>query len=145
MDNEKKSKSVKPYERHMARQMTVQAVYEWQMTGKSAQEIIQQFIEDDKKKRADLDYFSEMVAGIIAHAADIDQVLARYITGRTIDELDQVDRSILRTGCYELLYHRELDYKIAINEAIELAKLFAAADSHKFVNGVLDKVVKNEL
>ncbi|MBQ8706554.1 MAG: transcription antitermination factor NusB [Succinivibrionaceae bacterium] len=129
----------------MARQMTVQAVYEWQMTGKSAQEIIQQFIEDDKKKRADLDYFSEMVAGIIAHAADIDQVLARYITGRTIDELDQVDRSILRTGCYELLYHRELDYKIAINEAIELAKLFAAADSHKFVNGVLDKVVKNEL
>ncbi len=144
-ETENKPRGARPFERHIARQMVVQAIYEWQMTGNSAQEIIQQFIEDEKKKKADLDYFSEVVAGVINHAATLDETLARYITGRTINDLDQVDKAILRVGCYELLYHRELDYKIVINEGIELAKSFAATDSHKFVNGVLDKIVKNEI
>ena len=68
-----------------------------------------------------------------------------YLANRTIDQLDQVDKAILRIACYELLFNKKLDYKIAINEAIELAKAYAAEDSHKFVNGVLDKIVKNDL
>ncbi len=145
VNSEVKNKPIKPYERHNARQMAIQAIYEWQMTGNNANEIITQFLDTEKKIKADVDYFSELVAGVIAHCKEIDEVLTKYITNRSINELDQVDKSILRVGGYELLYHRNLDYKIVINEAIELAKTFAAADSHKFVNGVLDKVVKNEL
>ena len=144
-ETENKPRGVRPFERHMARQMAVQAIYEWQMTGNQASDIIRQFIEDEKKKKADLDYFSEVVAGVISHVSTLDETTSRYITGRTFNDLDQVDKAILRVGCYELLFHRELDYKIVINEGIELAKSFAAADSHKFVNGVLDKIVKNEL
>ncbi len=144
MSAEKKGKGVRPFERRNARQMATQAIYEWQMTGNDAAVIIEQFLESEKKK-ADLDYFREVVAGVISHVDTLDQILGRYVTGRTMAELDQVDKAILRIGCYELLYHRELDCRIVLNEAIELAKSFAAADSHKFVNGVLDKVVKNEL
>ena len=61
---------------------------------------------------------------------------------RKLDDLDQVDKGVLRLACYELSYCKDVPYKVVINEAIELAKSFAADDSHKFVNGVLDKVVK---
>ena len=92
-----------------------------------------------------MDYFSYLVLGVTNHTQEIDDSFTPYLANRTIDQLDQVDKAILRIACYELLFNKKLDYKIAINEAIELAKAYAAEDSHKFVNGVLDKIVKNDL
>ena len=141
---EEKKVSHKPYERHNARQMAMQAIYEWQMDKNEVETIIEQFLESNKKK-VDLDYFSYLVLGVTNHTQEIDDSFTPYLANRTIDQLDQVDKAILRIACYELLFNKKLDYKIAINEAIELAKAYAAEDSHKFVNGVLDKIVKNDL
>jgi N utilization substance protein B len=124
--------------------MALQAIYEWQMAKNDVETIIEQFLESNKKK-VDLDYFSYLVLGVTNHTQEIDDSFTPYLANRTIDQLDQVDKAILRIACYELLFNKKLDYKIAINEAIELAKAYAAEDSHKFVNGVLDKIVKNDL
>ncbi len=132
---------IKPFERHNARQMALQAVYEWQMSQNDVANIIQQFL-DEGKKKVDNDYFSELVAGVTSHIVTLDHAYEEFLNNRTVDELDQVDKAILRVATYEIMYHQELDYKIALNEAIELAKAYAATDSHRFVNGVLDKVVK---
>ncbi|MCR4554549.1 MAG: transcription antitermination factor NusB [Succinivibrionaceae bacterium] len=141
---EEKKVSHKPYERHNARQMALQAIYEWQMAKNDVETMIEQFLESNKKK-VDLDYFSYLVLGVTNHTKELDDKFSPYISNRTLDQLDQVDKAILRIACYELLFNKQLDYKIAINEAIELAKTYAAEDSHKFVNGVLDKIVKNDL
>lgn len=141
MTNSSEKPAVKPIERHNARQMALQAVYEWQMSQNDVLTIIQQFL-DEGKKKVDNDYFAELVSGVVNHVVTLDQAFAGFINNRTVEELDQVDKAILRVATYEIIYHQELDYKIALNEAIELAKAYAAIDSHKFVNGVLDKVVK---
>ena len=113
------------------------------MNGNDPASIIQQFL-DEGKKKIDNTYFSEVVEGVISHILTLDQAFQGFINNRTIDDLDQVDKAILRIATYEIIYHQELDYKIILNEAIELAKSYAAADSHRFVNGVLDKVVKDQ-
>lgn len=143
MTNSSEKPAIRPFERHNARQMALQAVYEWQMTGNDPASIIQQFL-DEGKKKIDNAYFSEVVEGVISHILTLDQAFQGFINNRTIDDLDQVDKAILRIATYEIIYHQELDYKIILNEAIELAKSYAAADSHRFVNGVLDKVVKDQ-
>lgn len=136
--------TVKPYERHNARTMALQAIYEWQMSNNDVEIIVKQFL-DEGKRKVDLDYFCDLVRGTIECATSLDPKYSPYISNRTINDLDQVDKAILRIACYELIHHPELDYKIVLNEAIELAKSYAADDSHKFVNGVLDKVIKQEL
>lgn len=142
MTEEAKKTHFKPYERHNARQMALQAIYEWQMAKNDVENIIDQFM-DDNKKKVDLDYFKYLVLGVTNHIQEIDHKFEPFITNRTLAQLDQVDKAILRISCYEILFNKQLDYKIAINEAIELAKAYAAEDSHRFVNGVLDKVVKD--
>ena len=85
-----------------------------------------------------------MIVGTITHVDEIDKTYKPYLNSRSIEDLDMVDKSILRLATYELLFQsKDVPYRVIINEAILLAKDFAAQDSHKFVNGVLDKVVKN--
>lgn len=132
----------KPYERHNARQMALQAIYEWQMAHNDVETMIEQFTESNKKK-VDLEYFTYLVYGVTNHTVEIDGKFSGFLANRTLEQLDQVDKAILRIACFELMFNKGLDYKIIINEAIELAKTYAAEDSHKFVNGVLDKVIKS--
>lgn len=133
---------VNPGMRHKARHFALQAVYQWQMTGYSAEEIERQFLEDQPVQGADLGYMHDLIVGTIANCAAIDQTFESYLS-RPLKDLDQVDKAVLRLGTYELLYKTDVPYRVVINEAIMLAKEFAGQDSHKFVNGVLDKVVKN--
>ena len=132
---------MKPSPRRKAREIAVQAVYSWQLTQNDISEIETNFLADNAKRRLDTEYFSLLIRGVASNVSDIDAVIAPLVD-RPLDEVDHVEKAILRVGIFELRDCKEVPYRVVINEAIELAKSFAADDSHKFVNGVLDKVVK---
>ncbi|PVF38128.1 N utilization substance protein B, partial [Yersinia pestis] len=90
-------------------------------------------------KDVDIAYFRELLSGVAVNAASLDALMAPFLS-RQLEELGQVERAVLRIALFELSKRDDVPYKVAINEAIELAKTFGAEDSHKFVNGVLDKV-----
>jgi len=132
--------AVTPSMRHKARHFAMQAIYQWQMTGDSSSSIEQQFIEDQPVSGSDLEYMHDLISGVIANSDHLDEVFEPFLS-RPLKDLDQVDKAILRLGTFELLYRQDVPYRVVINESIMLAKEFAEQDSHKFVNGVLDKVV----
>ena len=122
-----------------ARRFMVQALYQSQMTGDSPAEVADAFIDHYDMKRADVPYFKEVMQGIDQTASCLQSVISKPID-RGFDELTPIERAILLIGTYELLKLPDLHWRIIINEAIELAKLFGGTDSHKFVNSVLDKI-----
>jgi len=124
--------------RHLARQAAVQALYQWQLTAQSPQDIEQHFINDHQFKDVDIEYFRQLVDEVPLHLHELDDHLLPHLD-RNIDEVDPVERAILRLGVYELEFHLEVPYKVVINEAVELAKTFGAEHGHKYVNAVLDK------
>lgn len=132
-------KKIKPT-RSGARRCALQALYQWQVTGFSPAEIERQFLQEHDTTDAQLDYFSELLHGVVEHRAAIDEALGRF-ADRPVEEIDSIERAILRLGTYELLYRREVPYRAVLNEAINLAKAFGATyKSYKYVNGVLDKL-----
>lgn len=132
---------MKPSERRKARRLATQAIYQWQMNQDNVSNIAEQFALEQETKGVDMDYFRDLLFGVSVHTAELDSVFSPYLS-RPLAELDVVDKAVLRLACYELTRRDDVPYRVVINEAIELAKAFAAEDSHKFVNGVLDKVVK---
>ncbi len=127
--------------RRKAREFAVQAIYSWQLSKNDLNEIETNFLIDNQKRRFDIPYFQKLLQGVGEHLELIDSAISPYVD-RPLEEIDQVEKAILRMAVFELSHVQEVPYKVVINEAIELAKSFAADDSHKFVNGVLDKVVK---
>jgi len=132
---------VKPSPRRKARELAVQALYSWQISQNSVSDIEINFITENSKRRFDIEYFQLILRGVTNNVAKLDLAISPYVD-RPIDEIDHVEKAILRVGLFELSECQEVPYRVVINEAIELAKAFAADDSHKFVNGVLDKAVK---
>ncbi|MBJ7221843.1 MULTISPECIES: transcription antitermination factor NusB [unclassified Brenneria] len=129
---------MKPAARRRARECAVQALYSWQLSKNDIADIELQFLSEQDVKDVDITYFRELLAGVASQAEKLDQLMAPFLS-RQLDELGQVERAILRLAIFELSKREDVPYKVAINEAIELAKVFGAEDSHKFVNGVLDK------
>ena len=127
-----------PQTRRRARHYAMQAIYGWQMAGGSATEIEASFRTEYDFNNTDTDFFREIISAVTANVTGIDQYIAPVID-RDIKELNGVELALLRCAVFELAQRSEVPYKVVINEAIELAKVFAAEDSHKFVNGVLDK------
>ena len=128
-----------PSKRRKGRRYAVQGIYQWQLTDNSPQSIYESMLVDVNLNKTDLTYMEELITKVPTHIDEIDQLLSPKLS-RTIDEVDPVEKAILRIAVYELLKHPEIPYKVVINEAIEQAKTFGAEDGHKFVNGVLDKV-----
>ncbi len=126
-----------------ARQCAVQALYQWQMTGQNLSAIEIQFQEDQRLKNAQKSYFSDLFHGVPRHLAKIDASMVNFVD-REVEKIDPVERAILRIGVYELLLKPETPYRVIINEGVELAKCFGADGSHRYVNGVLDKVAQVE-
>jgi N utilization substance protein B len=127
--------------RTFARQSAAQALYQWQVGGQDVAEIERQFHEERELGRADVAYFKELLYGVPAHAGEIDAALAAF-ADRPVAEIDPVERAILRLGCYELLFRLDVPCRVAINESVNLAKRYGAADGHKYVNSILDKVAR---
>ena len=126
-----------------ARKAAVQALYQWQMTGQSLIEIERQFLEEERLKDAQKSYFTELFHGVPKNLEVIDQALSEFVD-RPVDMIDPVERAILRIGVYELVNRLDMPYRVVLNEGINLAKYFGADGSHKYVNGILDKVAQQK-
>lgn len=130
-----------PARRAYARQRVLQALYQWQMTGMDIGLIERQFMEEQPMDRVDVGYFSTLLHAIPQRIAELDEVLRPCLDRGTAD-LDPIEHAILRIGCYELRYRQDIPWRVVINEAVELAKKYGAEQSHKYVNGVLDKLAQ---
>ncbi len=124
-----------------ARECAVQALYQWQVSGDSLTRIHEYFLEQDFLKGAQKSYFYDLFHGVPAQLDVIDETLAEFVD-RPVEKLDPVERAILRLGAYELINRQEVPYRVIINEGVELAKSMGADGSHKYINGILDKVSK---
>ena len=123
-----------------SRRSIVQAYYQWLITQGPIHEIVLEFKTDRSElKKADMRYFEEVLEGMIKKRTEIDIELGPLLD-RPDSELDPVENAILHLGTYELLYLQDIPCKVVINEAIDLAKLFGAEQSHKYINSVLDKL-----
>jgi N utilization substance protein B len=131
---------MKPSERSKARQFATQAIYQWQMTKENVANIENQFVTEQDFNSTDAIYFRELLVGVSMNSAELDELMTPFLS-RPMNDLDLVEKAILRLSTFELLKRQDVPYKVVINESIELAKDFGAEDSHKFVNGVLDKIV----
>ena len=124
--------------RHLARELLIKALYQWQIAGHSVAEISAQFAAHEDFERSDRDFFGQLLAVTIEDVPALDVIIARQAT-RGIEQLDAVARAILLLGLAELKFRDDVPSKVVINEAVELAKRYGPAESYKFVNAVLDK------
>jgi len=130
---------VKPIARRRARECAAQALYSWQLSKNDITDIQSYFLSEQDMKEVDINYFGQLLFGVAVDTAALDRLMAPYLS-RQIEDLGQIEKAILRLAVFELSQRDDIPYKVVINEAIELAKIFGAEDSHKFVNGVLDKI-----
>lgn len=128
-----------PSTRKKARQLLVQALYQWQVSGSDISSIEAEFFTDNNMAKVDTQFFKELLHGIPGKLDDIDAAYELYLD-RGSKDLDPISRALLRMGSYELCYRIDVPYKVAINEAVNLAKKFGPTDAYKYINGILDKV-----
>ena len=133
--------SINVWARRRARRTLLQALYAWQMTDADFDEVVQQFT-PDQLKGADTDYLHECLRGVMDRVTMLDPLFEPYLD-RRVDELDYVERAILRAGSHELKDRLDVPVRVVIDEWVELAKRFGAQDSFRYVNGVLDRVARD--
>lgn len=130
--------------RHLARSIAMQVLYQWDFHGKPANELStivnQNIAEFGSGLGEDKDFIDATIKGVIDHLTEIDETIAKYATNWPIEQITIVDRNILRIGVYELKFNDKIPSKVAINEAIEIAKSYGGQASGKFVNGVLGAI-----
>jgi N utilization substance protein B len=127
--------------RTVARKLALQALYRWQLNACPWQDLLQEFGEADDMARADREYFRALIEGVWRTRLELDTQLAS-LADREPRLLDPIEHAILLIGLYELTALPEVPYRVAINEAVGLAKRFGATDGHKFVNAVLDRAAR---
>jgi N utilization substance protein B len=124
--------------RRRSREVALQGLYEWLISGAEPGVIEAHMREQEGFDKCDTAHFDALLHGCIAEAAALDEVLSRHVDRKTT-ELSPIEHGVLMIGAYELKHCIDVPYKVAINEAVELAKSFGGTDGHKYVNGVLDK------
>ncbi len=127
------------YARSRARRLAIQAVYQWQMTGQDVADIEGQFARDDDYAKADAGYFKELLHAAVAKSADGD---LEQCMDMALEDVDPIERAILRNAGYEVLRRDDVDAAVVITEAVRLAKKYGAERGYRFVNGVLDRLAK---
>ncbi len=128
--------------RRRARRALLQAIYQWQISGHSAAEIERQFATGEALRRADKPFFSACLDAVLTGAEKLDALYAAYLD-RRVDQLDHIERAILRAGVLELRDRIEVPFKVVLDEWVTLASQFGAEDGHRYINGVLDRVAKD--
>ena len=124
--------------RRRARELALQGLYQWLVGRQEPATIDAHMRAHDGFGKADSEHFDALLHGCIREAAELDAQLARHVD-RKLAQLSPIEHGVLLIGAYELRHCLEIPYRVAINEAVELAKSFGGTDGHKFVNGVLDK------
>jgi transcription antitermination protein NusB len=127
--------------RSRARRGAVQAIYQWQVGGGSSASIRTEFRERDGMKDVDWAFFDTLVDGVIKDCDELDSALLPLLD-REIGALDPVERAILRISTHEFRSQLEVPFKVVINEGVQLARVFGADKSHRYINGVLDVLAR---
>ncbi len=146
--------------RTRSREFALQLLYQIDLSGGSAEEIYEDFwkkradstfskeekkaVEQSKKNGDIRQYADRLVRGTVEHLAAIDKRIEKFTENWEMKRMAYVDRNILRLATFEILYLEDIPVKVAINEAVELAKRYGEIDSSKFVNGILDRIAKME-
>ena len=128
--------------RTRARELLLQALYQSQLAGHDAAELLRQFHEQVAYERVDQEYFDEQLPAILKGQAELEETIGGLID-RPLDQLDPVELGILLIGTFELQHRIEIPYKVVINECVNLAKRFGAVDGHKYINGCLDGLARS--
>lgn len=127
--------------RQLARKLALQALYSWQVNPRAWQDLVGEFELAEEAPRADRDFYVSLVRGVCEQGAELDVQLSGW-TDRPAAELDPVEHAALLMGLVELRSHPEVPFRVAISEAVGLARRFGATDGHKFVNAVMDKAAR---
>ena len=124
--------------RRRSRELALQGLYEWLISRADVGVVMAHMREQDEHGRCDSAHLDALLQGCISQVAELDGVIAPHLD-RGVAQLSPVEHAVLLIGTYELRHCVEVPYRVAINEAVELAKSFGGTDGHKYVNGVLDK------
>ena len=127
--------------RSRARRLAMQGLYQWQLSGGDAGEIIAQLHLSQEAKNTELDYFDVLLRDCVAEHATLTAAFESHLD-RPIEQLDPIERAILLLGIYELKACPDVPYRVVLNEAVELAKSFGGEDSHKDSNAILDRAAE---
>ena len=119
----------------------MQALYQWQITGQSGQDVYLQFAGEDAHARVDQELFRELVRNVTDESEALDAEIGE-LSDRAVAQLDPVEHAVLLIGIYELKHRAEVPYRVVISEAVDLTRQFGAADGHKFVNALLDRAAR---
>lgn len=133
--------------RHLCRAIALQSLYEWDFHGgtKNAVDLLKRNVQEFAPDLDEKDFSERIVAGVTEHRDTIDGLITTFAPDWPLQKITTVDRNVLRIGTFELVYTHEIPSKVAINEAIELAKTFGGESSGKFVNGVLGAVYRDQV
>ncbi len=127
--------------RRKSRELVLKAVYRDMINASEIEQIILDAQEDPEYNKADELYFKRLLEGVTDKIGELDTQISTFID-RKIEELSPVEHAILRISSFELMFDPSIPYRVAINEGVELAKLYGGTDGHKYINGVLDKVAE---
>ena len=125
--------------RRRARECAVQALYSWAVSQNSPEIVELNFMTEQDMKGVDTPYCRKLFRQTVENVEAVERTMQGYLD-RGLEELDPIEKAILRLAVYELQFEADVPYKVVINEAIEVAKVFGADESHKYINGVLDKI-----
>jgi len=128
-------------QRRKARHFGIQALYQWTLSGAALADIEAEFRVDNDFRHTDGEYFNALLRGVAMNVDALEAIFAPELD-RSLDDLDPIERNLLRLGTFELRDRIDVPYKVVINEAVSLAKKFGATESHRYINGVLDKVAR---
>ena len=126
--------------RRRARALVLQALYEIDAAGHGAKEVVSRLLIEERLSEENASFIQELVSGVIQNKNRIDDVIRTFAPAWPLEQMPIVDRNILRLAIFEILIDNKVPVKVAINEAVELAKMFGSETSPKFVNGVLGSV-----
>ncbi|HZV99725.1 MAG TPA: transcription antitermination factor NusB [Methylophilaceae bacterium] len=142
-DTDNKPAGAKPAKtgrnRRKSRELALKGIYHGFLNKTELRQVIRELADDPDFDRADEDYLRQLLEGVTDNMAELDDRLGSFLD-RPIAELSPIEHAILCISAYELIYDPSIPYRVAINEGVELAKLFGGTDGHKYVNGVLDKL-----
>lgn len=126
-------------QRKKARKLILQALYQWQISGASIAQIEAEFRADNDFNKIDAEYFKDVFREIPKMVTELDKEIEPFLD-RAVADVDPIEMNLLRMGVFEFKHRIDVPYRVVINEAVELAKLFGGTDGHKYINSILDKL-----
>ncbi len=129
--------------RRRARRVTLETLYEYDIASHAPGEVLERRLLDNPMEKTGVEFASQLIQGVIKHQEEMDRLIAQYAPEWPLDQMAVIDRNILRIAIFEFLIEAETPVKVAINEAVELAKTYGSDSAPRFINGVLGTLADN--